>query len=243
MDLLKKAYTNLENCSVDGNTVLIGGEQYDANKIVSFPTKKAKEYTLGSALFFLMNSKKSIKDYIGLCKERNIVSISHIDKANILKDVENYESKSIPGFFVGSGYEAKRSYDIPIIKNRDIIILSTGLTSKIHVDNIEKLLLDGVYEASTNNPLSRQELSINLFGKKYTVYKNTESLEKEDWDRIKAIFIEKLATQEAQDTLQKCPKDVHVFTLEQEHIKSSIKLDIRGGILKNHEKVLDCFKN
>ncbi|ELA41529.1 uncharacterized protein VICG_01393 [Vittaforma corneae ATCC 50505] len=241
MDVLKKAHGNLEACTVNENTVSVQGKHYDANQIVEFPTKKIKDYTLKSVLFFLLNSKKSLKEYMSLCKENGIPSVSHIDKASILAEIQSFVPVAVKGFFISPKYESDKKYDVPSIKSRDLIIVPSSLVSKIHIDNVEKLLTDGVFESSTANPLSQDKRKIYVGGNLFTIIKNIDNFKKEDWDRVKAVFIDNPASEESEEILLNCTRDVAIFTFEQQKFKC-VKLEISGSVLKNHAKVLECLR-
>lgn len=241
MDILKKAHDNLEACTVNESTVSVQEKHYDANQIVKFPTKKTKEYTLRSVLFFLLHSKKPLKEYISLCKENGIPTVSHVDKAPILAEIQTFMPISVKGFFISPNYESGKKYDVPSIEPRDLIIVPSSLMSKIHIDNVEKLLVDGIFESSIVNPLSQDRKDIHIGGNVFTVIKNTDNIKKHDWNRVKAVFIDNTASKEAEKILLDCPRDVVIFTLDYQTFKC-VKLDISGKVLKNHAKVLEYLK-
>lgn len=238
MDILKKAYSNLEECKVDQNGAFVQGKKYDQQQIITFPTKKSKEYTLGSILFFLINSNKTIGEYMSLCKQNGFLPISHVDKTSILSEIENYEPINIKGFFIGQRYENNKEYEVPNIKKRNIIIVPNSLVSKINLESVERLLIKGSFEYSIANPLSENIKEINIKDQNYKIVKNSN---KNDWDKVKAVFIENSRAEECKKMLLDCPKDVLIFSLEEESFKC-IKLEIVDGVLKNREKVLNYFE-
>ncbi|KAM0680178.1 hypothetical protein GINT2_001561 [Glugoides intestinalis] len=245
MDLLKKAYTNIDSCAIDGNSILVLGKRYDAEQIVTFPTKKTKAYSLKDAVFFLLNSEKKSMEYMSLCKQSGVTPISHVDKANILSDIQSFETEEVKGFFVEPQYvrtcEKNIKYEIPTTRPKNIILVSNSLIAKIHIDNIEKLLLEGVLDETMVDPFSRDRKEIKVAGNIFTVIRNAESLKEQDWKLVKAAFLENIETEESRNILKNSPKDSAIFTIKDVKLKA-IKLEFSGGILQNLPTVLNHFK-
>lgn len=241
MDILKKVHANPEACQITGDVITVQGKAYDATQIVDFPTKKTKEYTLKSAAFFLINAEMSLRDYMSLCKSNEIASVSHVDKSAILSEVMSYVPIAVKGFFVGQKPATPKSYDVPGVRIKDIIIVPGSLISKIHVDNVERLLTDGVLESTTGSPLSKDSKQITVAGKEFTVMNNPDSLQKDEWLRVRAVFIENASAPESEAILLRCPKDAVIFTLEQE-LFNSVRLELSNEMLRNHKQILEYFR-
>lgn len=237
MDVLKKVNSNPEQCTIEDNRVILQGKEYDGSQLVEFPTKKTKEYNLKSIVFFILNKDKSLKDYMTLCKKNDASPISYVDKTPILEEIQSYKSADIKGFFVDPYAVNDTSFDIPSIQKRDVIVVPSSLISGIHIENAEKLLLDGVFEDRSANPLSPSSKDVEIDGCTYKLTKNTTKL---DWSRVLAVFIDESASDECRDMLNHCDKDVLIFSFKDEKFKS-VKLEISNGRLKNRENVVKCL--
>lgn len=245
MDLLKKAYTNINSCGIDGNSILVLGKRYDAEQLVVFPTKKTKNYSLKAVVFFLLNSEKTLKEYMSLCKQSGVLPISHVDKAAILDDIQNFEMAEVKGFFVEPQYvkscENDQKYEIPNTRPKNIILVSNSLIAKIHIDNIERLLVEGVLDETMVDPFSRDRKEIKVNETIFTVIRNTEDLREQEWKLVKAAFLENIETEESRNILKNCPRDTAIFTISDVKLKAT-KLEFSGGILQNHSAILNHFK-
>lgn len=241
MDILKRVHANPDACEITGDTINIQGREYDGAQTVNFPTKKTKEYSLKAVVFFILNSGKSLRDYMALCKTSEVTPISHVDKSSILSEIQSFVPVTVKGFFISPRYESGRAYDVPMVTMKDIIVVSSSLVSKIHIDNIERLIVEGIFDTSTVNPLSANSKKIKIGENIFIVVNNVEDLRKDDWGRAKAVFIDNSAAPGSEAILTRIPKDAIIFSLEAERFRS-VKLEISNGILKNHKKVLEVFK-
>lgn len=239
MDILKKAHASIDQCIVDEQSTKFQGKDVDGSQIVIFSSPKSKEYTLRSVLFFLLHSDKPLKEYVTLCKKNNISPISYVDKASILNDIESYEVGTVKGFFVYPSYsDPNANYSISSIKYRNIIIIPFSLTSKIHMGNVEKLLSQGVYEQTPNDPICNNTRRILIKEIPFEITNDYSTIQ--DWEQVKAIFIENSNSPEILEILSKCPKDVVLFTFRNEKF-NSFKIEISGSTVKNFQELMSVL--
>lgn len=240
MDILKKAHANINQCIVDEQSTKFQGNDLEGSQIVTFSSQKSKEYTLRSVLFFLLHTDKPLKEYVTLCKKNNISPISYVDKASILSDIENYEVGSIKGFFVYPNYSNPDDhYSICNIKSRNTIIIPSSLTSKIHMGNVEKLFSEGIYEQKPNDPICNNTRRILIKEIPFEITNDFTTIQ--DWEQIKAVFIENFSSPEAFEILSKCPKDTVLFTFKDERNFNSFKIEISGSTVKNFQDLIDVL--
>lgn len=241
MDLVKRASSNLEASSVKDDQASILGRTYDGRQVVRFPTKKTKEYTLSSVVFYLLNSKKTLTEYVTLCKKSGVSPVSYVDRASIQADIESYSAGGVSGFFVQPAYTRPSAYDIPPIRNRKIIVVPDGVLSKIHIGNIEKLLADGIFDPVPFNPLSPSSKEILVDGVIYEVHGSVSSFEEEDWQCVRAVFMDFVDVGGLADVLPKMPSGCAVFTLSDERLKS-VQILLRGKTVRNHSEILRTLR-
>lgn len=246
MDLVKKASSKLESCSATSDLVSILGKSYDGKQTVHFLTRKSKEYSLSSVVFYLLNSEKTLTEYVTLCKKNSISPVSYVDRASIKADIDNYTTEGVSGFFVQPVYtrpaEKDKPYEIiPPVRSKNIIVVPSGVSSRIHIDNIEKLLVEGILDPTPFNPLSPDSKEMTVDGVSYEVRSSVSGFQDEDWRCVRAVFMDHMGTREQVEVLPKVPSDCDVFTLSDEKLKST-QILLRNEIVRNHGEILKALK-
>lgn len=246
MDLVKKASLKLESCSATRDHVTILGRSHDGSQTVHFPTKKSKEYSLSSVVFYLLNSEKTLTEYVTLCKKNNVSPVSYVDRASIQSDICHHSVKMISGFFVQPVYsrpaEKNRPYEIiSPERSKNVIVVSSGVSSRIHINNIEGLLCKGVLDPVPFNPLSPDSREICVAGTSYKVCSNVCNFQEEDWKCVRAVFMDHMGTREQVEILPKVPSGCDVFSLSDEKFKS-VQILLRNETVRNHGEILKTLK-
>lgn len=237
MDILKRIYVDSNSCKISKTNVTIQGKEIDGEQPVVFPTKTSKSYSLRSVLFLLLNPDKQLKDYLTLCKDNNVKPISYVDKASILQDIMSYEPETVNGFFIYPVYsDSSLNFEFPNIKENNVIVIPQCFSSKINIENIESLLIDGIYNIRPYNPRSEPTKQIILNGRSYNAITDYSSIV--DFEQIKAVFIENLDSKDLQLFLKKCPKNIILLTFKNELFKS-FKIEVSGSHVVNHKELIN----
>lgn len=252
MDTLKILYSNISSCTIKQDKIELNGVLIDGTQIISFPSPKSKDYNLKSIVVFLQNSDLSLKDYVKICRQIDVTPVSHVDKSSIIQEIESFEAKKVDGFFIWPEYEDEKfcnnrynglkKYSIPSIKDKNIIIVPYSLTSKIHIDNVSCLLTSGKFENSSADPLSSNIRSLCIKGKDFIITNDVSSFNYENWESVKAMFIDGSDAIDLSDFKNKVPSDATIFSTKDEKFKS-FKLDIAQGQLKNYDQVIQKILN
>lgn len=240
MDIIKKASLNLVNCKATKDSVYIFDEEYEGDKAVEFPTKLSKEYNLSAIVFYLLNSNKSITEYLALCKKSKINPISHVDKASIQNGIETYAAKKVPGYFMRPEYTRLKPYDMELLPDKNIIIVPDNISSKIHMGNIEKLLVLGVFEEIPFNPLFGKVHVITINNIDFEVRSDIKNFTDSDWKSIRAIFKDSLQNLDSDEVISKIPRNANIFSLSDEKFKS-IQILIKNNKIHNHKEIISSL--
>lgn len=234
MDILKKVYSNPSTCKVDGSVVEVVGKTYPADMPVEFPTRKTASYSLGSVVFYLMNSGAPITEYVAMCQRAGIPKISYLDQEPIKADIEGYTASVVSGFFIKPVYTLEKEYHIPVLNELYYIIVPGDVSSVININSAVQMLAKGAGDAPRQGDAQCLEHGENRF----VIYDDPSGFTAKDWRRVRAVFLDGSVRQQQgwEDRLPELVGCAAVFVWGGGSTKHT-KLTIKNGEIANYEEM------